>query len=198
MNKFLITLFTLTLLLAACSKEEPVETPVEEPVVETPEEEAITSDDITNCSIATVKFDLERSPMEGLHKEQITECYALDGTYYAFVMQPNSWNALQEVRNWEGEGNSAWSGLIMKEPGENWEEFLKIPEEDFNPVAFFVREEDLALDIADDSGAGSGEGTLLRYVYPFAGVTEGLNTWTKEKCDAYYVPETYSADKTCQ
>lgn len=197
MNKLFFTFFALSLVLTACSKEEPVETPVEVPVVETPEE-PLTSEDITNCSIAAAKLDLQRSPIEGLHVEQITDCYLLDDVEYAFVSQPNAWTLLQEVRDWEAEGNSAWSGLLKKEPGEEWERFLEIHEEDFNPIAFFMREEDLVLDIADDTGAGSGEGKLLRYVYPFAGVTEeALNQWTKERCDGYYVPETYS-ESTCQ
>lgn len=186
----LLAAFFVLVLLPACQKE----APVEEPPVEEPEE-TLTNDDITNCSIAAVKLELEREAIEGLHKEQITECYSLDETEYAFVSQPNAWTVLQEVRDWEAEGNEAWSGLLKREAGKDWEIFFEIPEENFNPVGFYLREEDLVLDVADDSGAGSGEGTLLRYSYPFAGVSEeNLQQWAKEKCDGYYIPETYAKE----
>ncbi|MEK9160069.1 MAG: hypothetical protein AAB383_05055 [Patescibacteria group bacterium] len=188
MNK-LFSLFLATLLLTACSSETPAPGPiVEEPTVEPVE--TLTNDDWTDCSLAEVQREVEEQLPEKLNPNQITACQKGGDMSYAFVSQPNSWNALQEVRDWEGEGNSAWAGLLSKEEGSEWEVFFTIPDEDFNPVNLFITEESLVLDIVDDSGAGSGEGKLLRYV--------NFGKWVKEKCDEYYIPETYSADKTCQ
>lgn len=124
--------------------------------------------------------------------EQITRCFSIADLTIAFVSQPNAWTALTETRAWEAEGNTAWSGLLAKPIKGEWEVLYKIPDEDFNPVNLILEGEQLILDAADDSGAGSGEGTLQRYVYPTAGVVdELLNTWQKVKCTGYYVPETY-------
>jgi hypothetical protein len=132
-----------------------------------------------------------------LHSEQITAYFTIGDLSFAFVSQPNSWTPLLEVRDWEKEGNTAWSGLLVKHIKGPWEILFEIPEEDFNPLALRVEDEALVLDIVDDSGAGSGEGTLLRYAYPFDGFTEeNLYKWMKQKCDGYYVPETYT-EKSC-
>ena len=188
MNKFL-SLLLAAILFTACSSE----TPASEPVVEEPTIEAVetlTNDDWTDCSLAEVQREVETQLPEELSPNQITACRKLGDMSYAFVTQPNTWNALQEVRDWEADGHSAWAGLLSKEEGSEWEVFFTIPEEDFNPVNLFLRQEDLVLDIADDSGAGSGEGKLLRYV--------NSGEWLKEKCDEYYVPESYSTEKNCQ
>ena len=195
--KKLLTILLGALLLSGCSSEAPAEPVVEVPVAEPVE--VLTNDDWTDCSLAEVQREVEAQLPEKLNPNQITACRKLGDMSYAFVMQPNTWNALIEVRDWEAEGNSAWAGLLSKEEGSEWEVFFKIPEEDFNPVNLFITEESLVLDIVDDSGAGSGEGKLLRYVYPFAGVVEeNLNEWVKEACDEYYVPETYSVEKNCR
>lgn len=193
--KKLSLIFLTALLLTACSSEAPVEEPVvEQPAVDPVE--TLTNDDWTDCSLAETKRYVKEIT-EQISPEQITACRKLGDKSFAFVTQPNSWNVLQEVRDWEAEGNTAWSGLLYKEEGSEWEVFFEIPEEDFNPLNLFLRDEDLVLDIVDDSGAGSGEGTLLRYAYPFASLDDHSGAWTKEKCDEYYVPESYSADKTC-
>ena len=194
MNK-LLSLFLVSLLLTACSSETPIEEPVDElPVIEPVE--TLTNEDWTDCSLAETKLAIE-GITEKMLPQQITACRKLGDLSFAFITQPNSWIALQDVRDWEAEGHSALSGLLYKEEGSEWEVFFEIPEEDFNPVNLFLRGEDLVLDIADDSGAGSGEGKLLRYTYTFSAVQDHAGTWVKEKCDEYYVPETYSADKTC-
>ncbi len=195
--KKLISLFLPAILLFAACETEPEEPIIEDPVAEEPEEPELT-DTLTNCSLAEVKLELEREPIEGLLPDQITQCYSYGTTDYAFVTQPNTWNAMQTVRDWEAEGNSAWSGLLKRDAGKDWEVFYEIQDEDFNPVGFYVQAEQLVLDAADDSGAGSGEGTLYRYVYAFAGVTdENLNKWTRERCDGYYIPESYTEDTVC-
>ncbi len=187
MKKFLTSFLPVILILAACETET-VEPTVDEPVVEEPTEPEV-AEVLTNCSLAEVKLELEREPIEGVLPEQITECYSYGTVDYAFVTQPNTWTVLQTVRDWEAEGNSAWSGLLKRDAGKDWEIFYQIQDEDFNPVGFYADEEQLVLDAADDNGAGSGEGTLYRYVY--------INEWAREKCDGYYIPETYGEDEVC-
>lgn len=124
--------------------------------------------------------------------EQVTKCYNLMDMSFAFVTQPNSWNALPETRAWEAEGNTAWSGLISYHVEGTWELFTKIAEEDFNPVNLVLGGSDLFLDIADDSGAGSGEGTLNRYVYSLEDPNfTPFYSWMNIGCTGYYIPETY-------
>lgn len=143
--------------------------------------------------------DLEKQAVPlNLHPQQITHCYSLADLSIAFVEQPNTWTPLPDVRTWEKEGNIAWGGLIVKPiQGDNAEVFLKL-DEDFNPINLFTTKDSLVLDTVDDSGAGSGEGTLQRYIYPTAGVAEeNLFQWTKEKCTSYYIPETYNSETDC-
>ena len=133
-----------------------------------------------------------------IHPDQIAVFYSIGDVTFAFIAQPNSWTPLLAVREWEEEGYSTWSGILIKHVKGPWEVFLQVPEEDFNPVALYLEEQQLVLDLADDNGAGSGEGSLIRYVYPFDGVNEELLfEWIKEKCEGYYVPETYTKS-TCQ
>ncbi|HBU06861.1 MAG TPA: hypothetical protein DEB09_02150 [Candidatus Magasanikbacteria bacterium] len=54
----------------------------------------------------------------------------------------------------------------------------------FNPVGMFVKDKKLFVDLADDRGAGSGEGNLLRYY-----TTDGRE-WTRENC-YYFIPDNY-------
>lgn len=150
---------------------------------------------LESSSFEAVKSDLKEQGVENLHPEQITGYFSLGDLSFAFVSQPNSWTPLLEVREWEKEGNTAWSGVLVKQIKGPWEILFVIPEEDFNPLALRLRDQDLLLDVVDDSGAGSGEGQLLRYTYPFKGVSEeNLYKWVKEACDGYYVPETYTEE----
>lgn len=142
--------------------------------------------------------EIADSDLSNIHPQQITACYSLTDLTIAFVTQPNTWTALEEVREWEAEGNTAWSGLVAKPIKGEWELLFQIPDEDFNPLALYSTEEGLFLDAVDDSGAGSGEGTLQRYAYLVSGVTdENLYTWQKEACTSYYIPETYTDETAC-
>ncbi|QQR55531.1 hypothetical protein IPG41_03180 [Candidatus Peregrinibacteria bacterium] len=134
---------------------------------------------------------IKGSELSDVLPEQITRCFSLGDLTLAFVTQPNAWNALPETRVWESEGNIAWSGLLAKPIKGKWELLYKIPDEDFNPVNLILEGEQLILDAADDSGAGSGEGALQRYVYPVGVADELLKTWQKLKCTGQYIPETY-------
>ena len=137
--------------------------------------------------------------VEGVYPEQIGKTFALgEELSFAFVNQPNDWTPLPSVREAEASGAPAWSGLLIRKAEGPWEVLYKIPDDDFNPVGLTLQEESLMLDAADDSGAGSGEGILQRYVYLFDGVVdELLYTWQKEECNSYYVPETYTAETAC-
>ncbi len=197
--KILTSLLVLALALSACSSTEPIET--EEPM--TLEQTQMDIDfssyfeegntELTYWPADEVDWAPEGT-LSNLHPDQVTDFYSIGDLTFALVTQPNSWTALEAVREWEEAGNTAWSGVLVKRPQTDWEILFQVPEDDFNPVAFYLEEEALVLELADDSGAGSGEGTLIRYVYPFAGVVdELLYTWQKERCDGYYMPEVYVA-----
>lgn len=212
--KILTSLLVLALTLSACATVEPI--PVEEDTaklaatLEQTQMKINFSDyfedgytELTYWPVDEVDW-APKTAFSNLLPEQITEPNQLSGFYtigdltFAIVNQPNTWTALTSVREWEKAGNTAWSGVLVKRPQTDWEILFQVPEDDFNPIAFYLEEQQLVLDLADDAGAGSGEGTLIRYVYPFAGVVdELLYTWVKEACDGYYVPETY-AKETCQ
>lgn len=202
MKKFLITSSLALLLLSGCSTdvdtitEEPTATPTfsnSEWIAMTIASAAKDGLEVTELETATpCQEGVAASSLTDVLPEQITRCFSITDLTVAFVTQPNSWNALPETRAWKSEGNTAWSGLLAKPIKGEWDIFYKIPDEDFNPVSLILEGEQLILDAADDSGAGSGEGTLQRYVYQTTGVVdELLNTWQKLKCTGYYVPETY-------
>ncbi len=203
MKKSLFILSLALLLLNGCAYN--VDTITEEPTVYPPmpsntewismtiASAAKDGLEVTELETATpCQEGVAASSLTDVLPEQITRCFSIADLTIAFVSQPNAWTALTETRAWETEGNTAWSGLLAKPIKGEWEVLYKIPDEDFNPVNLILEGEQLILDAADDSGAGSGEGTLQRYVYPTAGVVdELLNTWQKVKCTGYYVPETY-------
>lgn len=191
------TLFLLTcslLLLSACSETETIEaTTPEESTPKEPTPKATSSfsiDSLEECDVEDeVKWVEEDS---GFIAEQMTACYQSSDATFVLLSAPNmNWAGI-ETRAWEAEGNTAWAGVLVRESKGSHEEFFKIPEEGFNPVGLYLREDALILDTVAGDGAGSGEGTLQRYAYPFDGVvTTKLYTWQKERCTGYYVPETY-------
>lgn len=159
-----------------------------------PFEEAGVVDFLESRSVpGSLKMGIEKNGVEEIHPDQITEAFGWADMEFFFVLQPNANVVLESVREWENEGHVAKSGLLTKHVQGDLQWFFQIKEEDFNPVGLYLGRSKLVLDIADDSGAGSGEGKLLRYVYHFAGVDEStLHQWQKaESCEGYYVPETY-------
>lgn len=202
--KILTSLFILALTLAACSSPEPIE--IEEPtILEQTQMDINFSDyfedgytELSYWSVEEVDWAVSEAPLANFHPDQVTSFYSIGDVIFAMVSQPNTWTVLESVREWEAAGNTAWAGILVRRPETAWEILFQVPEDDFNPVDFYLEEEALVLELADDSGAGSGEGTLIRYVYPFAGVTnELLYTWQKERCEGYYVPETYVEGLGC-
>lgn len=128
---------------------------------------------------------------ENIHPMQISDCFWLSDMRFAFVTEPNMNFDMQEVRKWEKNGNVASSGLLYKFVKGNWQWLFHISKARFNPVGLYLEDDRLVLDIADDSGAGSGEGRLLRYSYAFKLPWE-LYEWQEENCEWYYIPEKYS------
>lgn len=153
-------------------------------------------------SVGRLKEFFSEEHFRDIHYNQITNCYWLADMRFAFVTQPNANIAMSDVRKWEGDGNIASSGLLIKQIKGEWQWFFRIDKDDFNPVGLYLDldKDRLVLDIADDSGAGSGEGRLLRYIYPFKGSDKAnLYKWQRESsCEGYYVPEKYSySDGKC-
>lgn len=197
--KALTLLIFLALALSACSPQIPEESQENlSPLLQTQDHLDISGfiadgdTELEQFPVETVEWKVSEEPLPNFHPDQVVSYYSIGDATLALVSQPNAWTALTSVREWEEAGNTAWSGILIKYPQSPWEIFFQAPEDDFNPVGFYLEEEQLVLELADDSGAGSGEGALIRYVYPFAGVVdELLYTWTKEKCEGYYIPEMY-------
>jgi len=128
-----------------------------------------------------------------------------DQTLFAFVEQPNQSNPL-----WLASGTSLFGRpgqdaytavqfagvLFSRDSGLTWRTAFSIPpvsptgrmEGDlppFNPVGMFTEKGRLWLDVMDGAGAGSGEGTLVRY-----STTNGTE-WTQESGCYYFLPESY-------
>jgi len=145
---------------------------------------------ITGCSeeeLAQAKESLIDQEVSGdIHPDQVDDCFLLADYVFALVKQPNMNFDLPNVRKWEGEGHDAWSGVIVKPVDGDWQVFTKVDDR-FNPIHFYNSiYKKYSLDVADDSGAGSGEGKLIRYTFPFS-----KNQWEKS-CESYYVPEEYT------
>ncbi len=142
----------------------------------------------------------------GIDPQQLPTGVSFQGgqALFAFVQQPNSSNPL-----WWAGGDSVFGKnggydaipvkfagvLFSSDAGRMWRSVFSIPPrvssfEDgqitrFNPVGMFIEKKRLWLDIVDDAGGGSGEGTLVRYSSP-----DGV-TWTRSETCYYYIPEKY-------
>lgn len=122
---------------------------------------------------------------------------------FGFVDQPSSWKPLWRASGtslFGAPGDAAWTPvnfagvLFSRDGGATWRRMFPIEPVSgqardvgsltpFNPVGMYVEDNRLWLDIADDSGAGSGEGVLVRY-----SSADGAS-WTKEAGCFYYLPE---------
>lgn len=90
------------------------------------------------------------------------------------------------------ENGGDWAGLGIRQTAGLHAKFFEIPDEGFNPVNLYQTEEALVLDTASE------DGTLQRYTYAYAGVTEeNLHTWTKDKCTGTYDEASYVAETAC-
>lgn len=202
--KKLFSAFTLSaLFLSACSvnintnsetEVKPTETTAPSTLSDSEEdliEDLLNGNPLEDCDVEWEKNWVEEDA--GFIAEQMTECYEVFNISLTLISAPNQNWAGIDTRAWEAEGNTAWAGILIRKTAGDHEVFFKIPDEGFNPVGLYQTEQSLILDTVAGDGAGSGEGTLQRYVYSFAGVSEeNLYTWQKEKCTSYYVPETYN------
>lgn len=206
MKKTLLALTLSALLLNACSvdvntekdTETTPDTETDAPTTESTRSETVDEllglladgDTLEACDVEWEKNWVEEDA--GFITEQMTGCYEAFNVSLTLISAPNQNWAGIETRAWEDEGHTAWAGILIRKIAGDHEVFFKIPDDGFNPVGLYQTEDSLILDTVAGDGAGSGEGTLQRYVYTFAGVSEEiLNTWQKEKCTSYYVPETY-------
>ncbi|PIQ77197.1 hypothetical protein COV82_05925 [Candidatus Peregrinibacteria bacterium CG11_big_fil_rev_8_21_14_0_20_46_8] len=114
-----------------------------------------------------------------------------DDSMYAMIRQPNlNWN-IEVPRN-----ATPWAGILRStDLGKTWHKFFTVKNPDdpaqpgqkmkFNPVGIFTADNAIFVDIADDRGAGSGEGNLVRFVTEDDGAT-----WERAGC-FYLIPENY-------
>jgi hypothetical protein len=129
---------------------------------------------------------------EDVLPEQIKNRYLIQNSLYVFALQPNANNYLPSLNN----RKMLWHGVLKsKDEGKIWSKFFIIldpndPAEKnrkikYNPVGVFAEKESIYVDIANDRGAGSGEGQLLRFK-----TTDEGKTWQKVGC-FYFIPENY-------
>lgn len=133
---------------------------------------------------------------DGVFGPQMRNGYRLtDDAAFALVERRNSNKPLfDDVGNiWYG--TTTFAGVLFTpDQGQTWKKSFEIPahlgacedRETFNPVGFFWERGRFYLDIADDCGAGSGEGNTIRYS------TIDGSTWKRESC-YYFIPEAYYA-----
>lgn len=117
---------------------------------------------------------------------------------FAFMMRRNGWYPLMQTDGTLYQGPDTFGGVLFTmDEGATWGQAVESPyvtDESgpvaFNPVGVSIERvknmNSYVVDFADDRGAGSGEGTLLRYR-----TTDG-DVWTRDKQCYYYVPETYT------
>jgi hypothetical protein len=139
---------------------------------------------------------IENSPVRNLPSdvlpEQIRAKYSVNGSLYAFAMQNNLNYNYPELS-----GKAiAWHGVLRSaDEGQSWEKFLTITDPadpgtpnrkiKYNPVGGFMENGNLYLDIANDQGAGSGEGQMIRF-----STGDDGKTWQQAGC-FYFIPERY-------
>jgi hypothetical protein len=127
--------------------------------------------------------------------EQIKAKYSVSGNLYAFAIENNANYHLQALVG----KNISWHGVLRsKNNAESWEKFFTINDPanpsavgqkiKYNPVGGFLENGKMLIDIANDQGAGSGEGQLIR----FSTNNDG-KTWQQEGC-YYFMPERYYPD----
>ncbi len=130
---------------------------------------------------------------EGVDVAQMRNGYGLtDDTAFAFVERPTMNKPLVDDQGTAWHGTTTFVGLLFtSDRGQVWRRSFEIPtlnrcsgRETFNPVGLFSEGKKYYLDIADDCGAGSGEGNMIRYAS-----TNGAD-WKQESC-YYFVPEKY-------
>ncbi len=153
-----------------------------------------------------VKSDAWKIP-GGVDPMQISRgaTFSSENAIFAFVEQPNQSNPL-----WLASGVSLFGRpglesyppvnfagmLLSRDGGSTWRTVFSLPPVSptgqnegslppFNPVGMFVEKGLLWLDVVDASGAGSGEGTLVRY-----SSADGF-AWKKADGCFYFITESY-------
>lgn len=137
---------------------------------------------------------------DGVGAPQLRNGYSLNEELaFAFVERHNMNKPLYDDQGNLWQELTTSSGVIFTaDRGQTWKKSFEIParigacvgvapgeeRERFNPVGMFWENKKFYLDIADDCGAGSGEGNLIRY-----STTDGAK-WKRESC-YYLVPQQY-------
>lgn len=129
----------------------------------------------------------------GVQMAQMRNGYGLnENVAFAFVERPTMSKPLVDDQGMAWRGTSTFVGLLFtSDRGQTWRQAFEIPalrrcsgRETFNPVGLFWEGKKYYLDIADDCGAGSGEGNMIRFAS-----TNGAD-WKRMTCH-YFMPERY-------
>jgi hypothetical protein len=143
--------------------------------------------------VITEDLQLKNLPADVL-PEQIWSKYSVDGNIYAYVIQNNANYHIPALTD----KVIKWHGVLRsKDNGQSWEKFFTVSnpkdpdtgnEIKYNPVGGFFENSKMYIDIANDQGAGSGEGQLIRF-----STSDDGEKWVQEGC-YYFIPERYYPD----
>lgn len=141
--------------------------------------------------VPTIKKTVINNLPVDVYPEQITNSiYNINNVTYALVLQPNMNYDLSDLRDKE----IKWHGVLQSlDEGISWKKFFSIKDPTdkqgqkikYNPVGVFSDAGLIYVDIANDHGAGSGEGEMIRFLTRDEG-----KTWQKRDC-YYFTPEDY-------
>ena len=111
---------------------------------------------------------------------------------FAFIEQPN--RNIPVMLAIPENAEVKWAGILVSDDnGDTWKKFFTAEDRvndqvlaaclKVNVVGFFTQNNTLFVDVSDACGAGSGEGSLIRYQS-----TDGGKKWTEEGC-YYFIPD---------
>lgn len=123
---------------------------------------------------------------------QIKSAYIVNNSTYMLVYEPNTNYDFPDLQGKTIE----WHGVLRSKANtEPWVKFFTITDPPdssqqgqkikYNPVGVFSDDKAVYVDIANDRGAGSGEGQLVRFMS-----TDDGQTWQQAGC-YYFIPEQY-------
>jgi len=183
--------------LSACTPEAPPSEPASPAPIQVLSEPDV-AEMVHNMGGATVPVGIGFSSEWILPAEikpiQFQNAYRLyESVYFGIIQQPNSNIYLPDAEGRQTEPVEFAGIIFTQDNGKTWSNFFEIKNEyaddsgpvHLNPVGMFWYEGRYYVDLADDRGAGSGEGNLLRYW------TSDAQNWTRETECYYFNPDTY-------
>lgn len=106
----------------------------------------------------------------GVDAAQILNYFQLGDLYFALVMQPSANVVLKTPKDF----SVNFTGILVSKKGEtSWSKLTEIkdikPDDKNNPYYLWTDSKQLLLSIVDQNGAGSGEGVMKLFAFPYSG-----------------------------